>query len=149
VASSSTIDEAMKSTKMCLYSCWLYEGTYRKKKESRKQNCELFFRTVLSAFVFIIVSIVTFVYPRPLPFFYSAAKKHHIFYSFSFVGSFVGGPPPSRGVFAGIHSRSGDLVDILTSSGTFTFLDDLFDSESLFEFRDFRIIRIRSTYSIR
>ena len=104
----------------------------------------IFFNSFIS-FRTIIVSIVTFLYPRPSPFFYSAANKNHIFYSCSVVG----GPAPSGGVLAGIHSRSGDLVDILTSSGTFVFLDDLFDSECLFEFRPFRIIRIRSTYSIR
>ena len=50
--------------------------------------------------------------------------------------------PPAVGVFAGIHSRPGDLVDILTRSGSFAFLSDLFDTERLFEIRDFRITRV-------
>jgi hypothetical protein len=45
-------------------------------------------------------------------------------------------------VFAGIHSRAGDLVDSLTRSGSFAFLSDLFDSDRPFELRDFRIIRV-------
>ena len=49
-------------------------------------------------------------------------------------------PAPSAGVFAEIHSHSGDLVDSLTSSGSFAFLSDLF--ERLFELRDFRITRV-------
>ena len=53
-------------------------------------------------------------------------------------------PAPTVGVFAGIHSRSGDLVDRLTRSGSFEFLSDLFDTESLFEIRDFGIIRVMS-----
>jgi hypothetical protein len=44
-------------------------------------------------------------------------------------------PAPTAGLFAGIHSRPGDLVDLLTRSGSF-------DTESLFEFRDFRITRV-------
>jgi hypothetical protein len=51
-------------------------------------------------------------------------------------------PAPTAGIFAGIHSRSGDLVDSLTSSGSFAFLSDLFDTDRLFELRDFRIIRV-------
>ena len=51
--------------------------------------------------------------------------------------------PPSNasastaGIFAGIHSRPGDLVDLLTRSGSFAFLSDLFDTERLFELPDF------------
>ena len=38
--------------------------------------------------------------------------------------------------------RPGDLVDSLTRSGSFAFLSDLFDTERLFELRDFRIARV-------
>ncbi len=41
----------------------------------RRHMMSDFFFTVLSAFVLIIVSSVTFLYPRPSPFFYSAANK--------------------------------------------------------------------------
>ena len=51
-------------------------------------------------------------------------------------------PAPTAGVFAGIHSRPGDLVDLLTRSGSFAFLSDLFDTERRFELRDFRITRV-------
>jgi hypothetical protein len=51
-------------------------------------------------------------------------------------------PPPTAGVFAAIHSQPGDLVDSLSRSGAFAFLSDLFDTESLFELRDFRITRV-------
>ena len=34
------------------------------------------------------------------------------------------------------------LVDVLTSSSSFAFLSDLFDTESLFELRDYRIARV-------
>jgi hypothetical protein len=51
-------------------------------------------------------------------------------------------PAPAAGLFAGIHSRPGDLVDLLTRSGPFAFLSDLFDTERLFELRDFRITRV-------
>jgi hypothetical protein len=56
----------------------------------------------------------------------------------------VSAPAPTAGVFAGIHSRSGDLVDRLTRSGSFVFLRDLFDTERLFELRDFRMARVMS-----
>jgi hypothetical protein len=36
----------------------------------------------------------------------------------------------------------GDLVDSLTRLGSFAFLSDLFDTEHLFELRDFRIARV-------
>jgi hypothetical protein len=49
---------------------------------------------------------------------------------------------PPAGIFAGIHSRPGDLVDALTRSGSFAFLSDLFYTERLFELRDFRIARV-------
>jgi hypothetical protein len=45
-------------------------------------------------------------------------------------------------IFAGIPSRPGDLVDNLTRSGSFSFLCDLFDTECLFELRDFHISRV-------
>jgi hypothetical protein len=48
-------------------------------------------------------------------------------------------PAPTAGILAGIHSRPGDLVDLLTRSGSFAFLSDLFDTGRLFELRDFRI----------
>jgi hypothetical protein len=51
-------------------------------------------------------------------------------------------PAPTVGIFADIHSRPGDLVDLLTRSGSFAFLSDLFDAERLFEVRDFRIPRV-------
>jgi hypothetical protein len=37
---------------------------------------------------------------------------------------------------------TGDLVDSLSRSGSFAFLGDLFDTERLFELRDFRITRV-------
>ena len=40
------------------------------------------------------------------------------------------------------YSRPGDLVVLLTRSGSFAFLSDLFDTERLFELRDFRIPRV-------
>jgi hypothetical protein len=39
-------------------------------------------------------------------------------------------------------SRPGDLVDSLRRSGSFAFLSELFDTERLFELRDFRIARV-------
>ena len=51
-------------------------------------------------------------------------------------------PAPTAGIFAGIHSRPGDLVDMLTRSGSFAFLGDLFATERLFELRDYRISRV-------
>jgi hypothetical protein len=39
----------------------------------------------------------------------------------------------AAGIFAGIPSRPGDLVDNLIRSGSFSFLCDLFDTEGLFE----------------
>jgi hypothetical protein len=51
-------------------------------------------------------------------------------------------PAPTAGLFAGIHSRPGDLVDLLARSGSFAFLSDLLDTERLFELRDFRITRV-------
>jgi hypothetical protein len=51
-------------------------------------------------------------------------------------------PARTAGIFAGIPSRQGDLVDSLTRSGSFSFLSELFDTERLFELRDFRIVRV-------
>jgi hypothetical protein len=48
----------------------------------------------------------------------------------------------SAGILAGMPSRPGDLVDNLTRSGSFAFLSELFDTERLFELRDFRIARV-------
>ncbi len=51
-------------------------------------------------------------------------------------------PAHTGGIFTVIPSHPGDLVDNLTRSGSFTFLDELFDTECLIEFRDFRISRV-------
>ncbi len=51
-------------------------------------------------------------------------------------------PASATEIFVGIPSRPGDLVDNLTGSGSFSFLYDLFDTERLFEFRDFGISRV-------
>jgi hypothetical protein len=51
-------------------------------------------------------------------------------------------PAHTAGIFAGIPSRPGDLVNSLTRSGSFDFLSELFDTERLFELRDFRIARV-------
>ena len=51
-------------------------------------------------------------------------------------------PASATEIFAGIPSRPGDLVDNLTRSGSFSFLCDLFDTERLFELRDFRLSRV-------
>ena len=44
--------------------------------------------------------------------------------------------------FVVIHSRPGDLVDLLTTSGSFACLSDLFDTDRLFELHDFHITRV-------
>ncbi len=51
-------------------------------------------------------------------------------------------PAHTAGIFAGIPFRPGDLVDSLTRSGSFAFLSELFDTERLFELRDYRISRV-------
>ena len=57
-------------------------------------------------------------------------------------------PPPAAapasdaGIFAGIPSIPGDLVDTLIRSGSFSFLCDLFHTKRLFELRDIRISRV-------
>ena len=51
-------------------------------------------------------------------------------------------PASAAGIFEGIPARPGDLVDNLTRSGSFSFLSELFDTERLFELRDFRIARV-------
>jgi hypothetical protein len=51
-------------------------------------------------------------------------------------------PADTAGIFAGIPSRPGDLVDSLTRSGSFAFLSELSDTERLYELRDFRIARV-------
>jgi len=56
-------------------------------------------------------------------------------------------PASAAGIFAGILSRPGDLADNLTRSGSFSFLCDLFDTERLFELRDFRISRVMTSRS--
>ena len=55
-------------------------------------------------------------------------------------------PAPTAGVFAGIHSRPGSPRrqphEQLTRSGSCAFLSDLFDTERLFELRDFLLARV-------
>jgi hypothetical protein len=51
-------------------------------------------------------------------------------------------PAHTVGIFTVIPSRPGDLVDSLTRSGSFAFLSELFDTERLFELRDFLIARV-------
>ena len=51
-------------------------------------------------------------------------------------------PAPTAGVFGGIHSCPGDLVDMLPRSSSFAFLGDLFATERRFELLDFRISRV-------
>jgi hypothetical protein len=46
------------------------------------------------------------------------------------------------GIYAGIPTCPGDLVDRLTRSGSFAFLSVLFDTERLFELCDFRLARV-------
>jgi hypothetical protein len=48
-------------------------------------------------------------------------------------------PSHTAGIFEVIPSLPGDLVDKLTRSGSFDFLSELFDTDRLFELRDFRI----------
>jgi hypothetical protein len=51
-------------------------------------------------------------------------------------------PASDAGIFAGIPSIPGDLVDTLIRSGSFSFLCDLFHTKRLFELRDIRISRV-------
>ncbi len=51
-------------------------------------------------------------------------------------------PPPGAGIFAGLHSYPGDLVDNLTLNGGFAFLEDLQDTNNLWTLRDVRMPRI-------
>jgi hypothetical protein len=51
-------------------------------------------------------------------------------------------PAHTTGIFPDIPSRPGDLVDNLTRSGSFAFLSELFETDRLFELRDFRISRV-------
>ena len=48
-------------------------------------------------------------------------------------------PPPGAGIFAGLHSYPGDLVDNLTLNGGFAFLEDLQDTNNLWTLRDVRM----------
>ncbi len=57
--------------------------------------------------------------------------------------------PDTARIFADIHSRSGDLVDLLTSSGSFSFLGDLFDTDRLFELHDFHTTRFMPKLDLR
>ena len=45
---------------------------------------------------------------------------------------------PTAGIFDGVHSIPGDLVDLLTRNGTFAFLEDL-HTTGLWDLRNFRI----------
>ena len=51
-------------------------------------------------------------------------------------------PPPRAGIFAGLHSYPGDLVDNLTLNGGFAFLENLQDTNNLWTLRDVRMPRI-------
>ena len=51
-------------------------------------------------------------------------------------------PPPGAGIFTGLHSYPGDLVDNLTRNGGFAFLEDLQDTNKLWTLRDVRMPRI-------
>ena len=51
-------------------------------------------------------------------------------------------PAQQAGIFAGIHSVPGDIVDLMTRQGTFTFLERLNESGRLWSLRDFRISRL-------
>jgi hypothetical protein len=46
------------------------------------------------------------------------------------------------GIFDGVHSILGDLVDLLTCNDTFTFLEDLHTTGRLWDLRNFRIPRL-------
>jgi hypothetical protein len=49
---------------------------------------------------------------------------------------------PGAGIFDGVPSIPGDLVDLLTRNGTFAFLEDLHETGRLWELRNFRIPRL-------
>jgi hypothetical protein len=49
---------------------------------------------------------------------------------------------PDAGIFDGVHSIPGDLVDLLTRNGTFVFLEDLHETGRLWDLRNFRIPRL-------
>ena len=51
-------------------------------------------------------------------------------------------PASVAGIFSGIPSRPGDLVDNLTRSGSFSFLSELFHTERVFDLLDFRVSRV-------
>ena len=50
--------------------------------------------------------------------------------------------PPGAGIFDGVPSIPGDLVDLLTRNGTFAFLENLHESGGLWALRDYRIPRL-------
>jgi hypothetical protein len=49
---------------------------------------------------------------------------------------------PGAGIFDGMPSIPGDLVDLLTRNGTFAFLEDLHETGRLWDLRNFRIPRL-------
>jgi len=49
---------------------------------------------------------------------------------------------PVAGIFDGPHSLPGDLVDLLTKNGGFTFLEELHETGHLWDLRNFRIPRL-------
>jgi hypothetical protein len=49
---------------------------------------------------------------------------------------------PDAGIFDGVPSIPGDLVDLLTRNGTFEFLEDLHETGRLWDLRNFRIPRL-------
>ena len=52
---------------------------------------------------------------------------------------------PSAGIFEGVHSIPGDLVDLLTKNVTFAFLEDLHKTGHLWDQRNFSIPRLVPT----
>jgi hypothetical protein len=49
---------------------------------------------------------------------------------------------PGAGIFDGLHSIAGDLVDLLTRNETFAFLEDLHEPGRLWDLGNFRIPRL-------
>jgi hypothetical protein len=49
---------------------------------------------------------------------------------------------PGAGIFDGVPSIPRDLVDLLTRNGTFAFLQDLHETDRLWDLRNFRIPRL-------
>jgi hypothetical protein len=83
---------------------------------------------------------------------FSASEKTLSVLSGSLLSGHRGPPPPppaaasasareapGAGIFDGVHSIPGDLVDLLTRNGTFAFLEDLHETGPLWDLRIFRI----------